>query len=141
MWEDDEDDMDWNMEDEDDAEATVPEVGGLTFVKCPSVNGFEDNIFIKQESSDDIRGMLDAWEELDNNFASLKVMEVVTEAAGLGSLSPHLKGKEPDFWGINQFSASSPLQYGLLAEDFISPIEDGIDTDDSRYRDDFADIC
>ncbi|THH09484.1 hypothetical protein EW146_g8675 [Bondarzewia mesenterica] len=111
-WYEEEDDMDWDEDDEEDEDE--PEVSGSGLVA--SSGHFEDSVFVKQEPCDDIRRVLDEWDDVDSG--SLKVMEVVTQAAaGMGSSSPIVKVEELDTWELDGHDALSPIGYDPVGED------------------------
>ncbi|KAA1471338.1 hypothetical protein DENSPDRAFT_858875 [Dentipellis sp. KUC8613] len=118
-WEDEED-FDWDNDDDADDEDEDPGASPLQDVTFR--NPFQDNVFVKRESCDDLRGMLDAWEHLDNGISNMKVMEVVNQAVADGS-SSKVKVEEPD-WDFDPFGAPSPAAFDLLAEDEPSIVKE-----------------
>ena len=114
-WDDDDDDMDWDDEDEDEEEL---ELGGSSLPRIASSSHFDDGGFVKQEPCDDMRRVLDEWEHLDNGFDSMKVMEVVTQAAaGLEVSSNMVKVEESDHWEYDSHDAPSPTPFDLPGDD------------------------
>ncbi|KAI0317819.1 hypothetical protein OF83DRAFT_1119451 [Amylostereum chailletii] len=94
--------MDWDRDDDEDDEDEDEDAapGIQTPLRA-------DDVSVKQESLDDVGGMLDAWEDIDNR---LRVIQVVKEAvANVGPLTlPGIKIEEIDGWDFDDYGAPSP---------------------------------
>ncbi|KDQ59431.1 hypothetical protein JAAARDRAFT_32991 [Jaapia argillacea MUCL 33604] len=97
--EDDEDDMDWDWDldgEDGDTETRWGESPGPRSPSAPLVGVDHTGVIVKQEQTiTDMRGIMDSWDDLDNNpftSATAKVLEVVAQAASAGNDGDHIVG-------------------------------------------------
>lgn len=105
-------DMEWKDLDSDAEIDTLWESHGL---KSPSALMMSDTVEhqVKREPHD-VQGMLDAWDDLDNSIADVKVVEVLTKAAA-GFLGPD----QPDnAWHFENYLSQDEWQHWHEEPDF-----------------------
>ncbi|OBZ75620.1 hypothetical protein A0H81_04494 [Grifola frondosa] len=110
--EDDEDDFDWDGEFSADFDGDNETQWESPGPRSPSVQ-FEDDVVVKQEPTD-VRGYLEAWDDLESRAADMKVIDVVAQAAA-AELDPDMtapKIEDLDAWNWEGFGQTS-LENGL----------------------------
>ncbi|KAH9951265.1 hypothetical protein B0H21DRAFT_776017 [Amylocystis lapponica] len=105
---DDDDDMPWDGDLLADFDAETEASPGP---RSPSAQ-FEDEVTVKQEPSD-VRGFLDAWDNLESSAADMKVVDVVAQAAAGLHMDPFRpKVEDLDMWDWDSFGSTSIDHFG-----------------------------
>ncbi|KAI0062382.1 hypothetical protein BV25DRAFT_1804163 [Artomyces pyxidatus] len=111
LWEDEDDDIEWDNE-EDDADDEGGDTNGPTFTTGRPVDQLGSNVVVKREESDFISGELNRWDAADSTNT---VVRVVSRYASTDT-SVRVKEEEVDSWNFDTFGAPNPSTYELEGE-------------------------